>query len=120
MTAPLILLVEDNSTVRCALCAILERDGYTVLSANNGQEALKLLARSEVKLILSDLEMPRMDGRELLQTLRADPQYAHLPFVVMILYPWDVLTLRADAFLVKPLLQAADLLLTLQNLIGPH
>ena len=119
MTAPIILIVEDNPVVRCWLCETLEQEGYVTLSAGDGREALNLLETSNVGLVLSDLEMPRMDGRELLRRLRAHPKHAKLPVVLMLVYPWDALNIQSDAFLVKPFLQIADLLATLQNVIGP-
>ena len=122
MTAPIILIVEDNPEVRCWLCEVLQREGYVTLSAGDGREALNLLDTSNVGLVLSDLEMPGMDGRELLRRLRAHPKHAKLPVVLMLTYPWDALNIQSDTFLfklVKPLLQIADLLATLQNVIGP-
>ncbi|MBI4769502.1 MAG: response regulator [Chloroflexi bacterium] len=120
MTAPpKVLVVADNPTVRGGLCAMLERNGHAVLSAGDGREALNLLENSNVALVLSDLEMPGMDGRELLRALRAHPRYARLPVVLMLVYPWDALTIQADAFLVKPFLTINDLRAAFQKAIGP-
>lgn len=121
MTAPpKVLVVEDNPVVRGSLCALLERNGYAALSASDGREALNLLETADAALVLCDLEMPGMDGRELLRTLRAHPKHAKLPLVLMLTFPWDALTLQADAFLVKPFLQTADVLAALQSVIGPR
>lgn len=66
-----VLLVEDESAVRTLIARVLERDGYTILSAACGAEALALAQRSEtqIDLLLTDLVMPGMNGRELFQRL---------------------------------------------------
>jgi len=115
---PQVLVVEDNPALRFGLCDILQKEGYAVLPASNGREALTLLETSDVALVLSDLEMPWMGGRELLQALRAHPRYAQLPVVLMLTYPWDALTVRADAFLVKPFVTSVDLRAALQQALG--
>jgi len=62
-----ILLVEDDTTLNDAFSIILSKDGYEVLVAFNGQEAIEIIKDKSVDLILLDLLMPVMDGRELLQ-----------------------------------------------------
>jgi DNA-binding NtrC family response regulator len=70
-----ILLVEDDPDIRAILSRFLGRRGYAVRAAENGAEALELLGREPVDLILSDVRMPRMDGLELLQAVRQqDPE----------------------------------------------
>lgn len=66
-----ILVVEDNENLLMLMRARLEQAGYKVLPAQNGQEALEVLAERHVDLIISDLMMPRMDGFEFLESLRA-------------------------------------------------
>lgn len=115
---PKVLLVEDAPEVRFALSEKLEKEGYGVLSASDGREALSLLETSDVGVVLCDLDMPTMDGRELLRALRAHPKHAGLPVVLMLVYPWDALTIQADAFLVKPFLTSVDLRAALQRALG--
>ncbi|MDQ3223830.1 MAG: ATP-binding protein, partial [Gemmatimonadota bacterium] len=69
-----ILLVEDETAVRNSARRLLERHGYTVLEARHGMDALRLLEESgrNVDLVLTDVVMPEMDGRELVQRLRAE------------------------------------------------
>lgn len=64
---PRILVVDDEDVLREAVALMLEMNGYTILNAKNGEEALEILARSEqpVDLVLSDLHMPKMGGIEL-------------------------------------------------------
>lgn len=65
-----ILVVDDDKNTRMFLQAVLERANYTVLSAQNGEEALSVMASSHVDLIVLDIMMPKMDGYELTETLR--------------------------------------------------
>jgi len=81
--APPILVVDDSLTVRRLTQRFLERHGYQVLLAKDGQEALDVLESHHPALILSDIEMPRMDGFELLHHLRAQPQTRNLPVVMI-------------------------------------
>ncbi|HWP67494.1 MAG TPA: sigma-54 dependent transcriptional regulator [Candidatus Limnocylindria bacterium] len=70
-----ILVVEDDPDIRAILSRFLGRRGYTVKAAENGADALELLAHEPVDLILSDVRMPRMDGLELLAAVRQrDPE----------------------------------------------
>ena len=65
-----ILVVEDHQELRQLFVRVLEKNGYTALSASNGQEALKLMENSYVDLIICDIMMPVMDGYELVRTIR--------------------------------------------------
>lgn len=65
-----ILVVEDDSELRGLFCAVLTRNGYNALAAENGNDALDVLDREYVDLIISDIMMPGMDGFELTKTLR--------------------------------------------------
>lgn len=76
-----ILLVEDEPDVRLTLAAHLELEGFTVLEAGTAAEALALLAKEKVDLVLSDIRMPGMSGVELYTKLRA--QDAEVPVVLM-------------------------------------
>jgi len=78
-----ILVVDDEYAIVDALQALLEDEGYTVISASDGREALERLRETTPDLVLLDLMMPEMDGRETLRVIRADPALAHLPVVVM-------------------------------------
>lgn len=65
-----ILVVDDDQHTRMFLQAVLERANYTVLTAENGEDALRVMDRSHVDLIVLDVMMPKMDGYELTETLR--------------------------------------------------
>src|SRR5512133_1525873 len=65
------LVVDDEPRLRQALVRLMESDGFTCLEAANGADALEMLRRMPVTLVLSDLRMPQMDGVELLREVRA-------------------------------------------------
>jgi len=80
---PLVLVVDDSITVRRVTQRLLRREGYRVALAADGQQALERLREERPVLVLSDIEMPRMDGFDLLRHLRADPSTADLPVVMI-------------------------------------
>lgn len=79
-----ILLVDDSLSVRRLVGKMLERGGLSVVTANDGQEALDMLQVDQnFDAVISDLEMPRMNGYELLSAVRGRPDSANLPFLIM-------------------------------------
>jgi chemosensory pili system protein ChpA (sensor histidine kinase/response regulator) len=83
MHTPLVLVVDDSLTVRKVTQRLLAREGYRVMLAKDGQEALELLAQERPTVILSDIEMPRMDGFDLVRHIRADPKLSDLPVIMI-------------------------------------
>lgn len=80
---PLILVVDDSITMRRVLQRLLQREGYRVSLAADGKQALDSLRIEMPTLVLSDVEMPRMDGFELLQNIRASDRFRELPVVMI-------------------------------------
>jgi CheY-like chemotaxis protein len=78
-----LLVVDDETAIADALQDILSMEGYEVVTALNGHEALRLLSELKPELVLTDLMMPVMDGRELLRRMQADPKLRDIPVVVM-------------------------------------
>ncbi len=80
-----ILLAEDEASIAEMLQTVLEEEGYEVVRAENGLEALQLLAGlpQPPLLVLTDVMMPGMDGREMVKQMQADPTYKEIPVVVM-------------------------------------
>jgi CheY-like chemotaxis protein len=76
-----VLVVDDELAIAEMLCAILEGEGYDVVIASNGRDALATLARTPADLVISDIMMPFLNG--LARALRSDPAYAKLPIVLM-------------------------------------
>ena len=81
--AALVMVVDDSLTVRRVTQRLLVREGYRVVTAKDGLEALEVLAEERPVVLLSDIEMPRMDGFDLLRNVRADPRLADLPVVMI-------------------------------------
>ncbi|HUZ97182.1 MAG TPA: response regulator [Edaphobacter sp.] len=78
-----ILICDDDPGIRTIVSEHLQRQGYTVIEANSGQQALALAAENQVEAILLDLYMPGLSGWETLQHLRNTPATAHIPVVVL-------------------------------------
>jgi CheY-like chemotaxis protein len=78
-----VLLVEDDENFRPVALTALELAGFEVAEAADGMAALAWLAREQPDVIVADLEMPVLDGRELCARLRAEPAWAHIPVVVL-------------------------------------
>jgi two-component system, chemotaxis family, chemotaxis protein CheY len=74
-----ILVVDDCPTTRKLIGLYLKSKGFVVVTAENGLDALEKIAAGDINMILSDINMPYMDGIEFLKTLRSDPNYSQLP-----------------------------------------
>jgi chemosensory pili system protein ChpA (sensor histidine kinase/response regulator) len=80
---PLVLVVDDSLTVRRVTQRLLVREGYRVVLAKDGLDALERLAEERPCVLLSDIEMPRMDGFDLVRNVRGDAKLAGLPVVMI-------------------------------------
>lgn len=80
---PLVLVVDDSITVRRVTQRLLRREGYRVALATDGLQALEQLAIEKPAVVLSDIEMPRMDGFDLLRNIRADVHMKDLPVIMI-------------------------------------
>ncbi|MBS0506442.1 MAG: Hpt domain-containing protein [Proteobacteria bacterium] len=80
---PLILVVDDSITVRRVTQRLLQREGYRVALAADGLQALARLQQERPAVVLSDIEMPRMDGFDLARNIRADAVLAELPIIMI-------------------------------------
>jgi CheY-like chemotaxis protein len=78
-----ILVVDDEGSVADVLSAILTDEGYRVVTAENGREGLARVAESHPDLVLSDVMMPLLDGRELCRAIKSDPVHSAIPVVLM-------------------------------------
>jgi chemosensory pili system protein ChpA (sensor histidine kinase/response regulator) len=102
-----ILVVDDSITVRRVTQRLLQREGIQVVLANHGLEALEKLRTIQPDLILSDIEMPHMDGFDLIRSVRADPSSSDIPFIIISSRVGDkhrdiAQTLGANHYLGKP------------------
>lgn len=78
-----ILTVDDSTSIRQLVRFTLEQSGYHVIEASDGQEALGELKQNAVDLVLTDLNMPNVDGIELIRQIRADSGLKFLPIVML-------------------------------------
>lgn len=78
-----VMTVDDSATVRQVLKMALEDCDYEVVEANNGREALKKIETEKLDLLITDLNMPTMDGIELIKMVRKSPGYRFLPIIML-------------------------------------
>jgi len=102
-----ILIVEDDEDIQELIRYNLAQEGYRLIAAASGEEALRLARRQPPDLILLDLMLPKMDGLEVCRILTADPQTGHVPIVMLTAKSEeaDVVTglhLGADDYITKP------------------
>ena len=81
--APLVLVVDDSITVRRVTQRLLKREGFRVALASDGLQALERLQEEKPSVVLSDIEMPRMDGFDLARNIRGDAQLRDLPIIMI-------------------------------------
>lgn len=113
-----VLLVEDDPALRRYLEVVLQRAGYSVISAGDGLEAMKSLLAAQIDVIVTDALMPNLDGYELCRFVRNSDRLAHLPVILLsALDPRNTTdeSEQVDAFLAKPV-SPEDLLSTISNL----
>ena len=96
-----ILIVDDESSMRFLLRFILESAGYEVIEAHHGAAALERVKESRPNLVVTDLMMPVMNGRDLVGRLRADPATASIPILLISANP-NAEVVGVDAFVGKP------------------
>ena len=107
MPAPRILLLDDESHITCVLAFKLRQSGAEVFSGCNGLEGLTLTAEHMPDLVISDYQMPEMDGLEFCKTLAADDATRHIPIILLTarghrITPSDLADTSVRALLPKP------------------
>ncbi len=103
-----VLIIDDNVDYRASLLEILEFEPYTTLEAENGLIGLQIIHQYSPNLILCDVDMPVMNGIEVLRTIKADPIYAKIPFFIITGHCDEqtlktALDLGVEAYLTKPI-----------------
>jgi two-component system chemotaxis response regulator CheY len=78
-----ILTVDDSMSVRKFIALSLKSGGYRVISAVDGMDALEILPKEKVDLVITDLNMPNVDGFELVRTIRQNVTYSELPIIIL-------------------------------------
>ena len=107
-----ILIVEDEALLSSALGDKLDREGFDVIKRRNGQEGLNTALENLPDLILLDLNMPRMNGREALTEIKKDPMISSIPVIILTTSRQEediesTYALGANSFIVKPVNFAA-------------
>ena len=120
----LVLVVDDSRTVRHLVTQALEEAGFKVITAENGKQALKRIDEQRPDLIISDLDMPEMNGIDFCRTLHADPALAVIPFVIMSANSnrsmmRRLLYLGAAGYLIKPF-NLEQIVITVERLLSDH
>ncbi len=115
-----ILIVEDNIELLMLMKQLLQQR-YHVLTASNGIEALQVVSAHDIDLVVSDVMMPEMDGNELTIQLKQNPDYSHLPVILLTAKTQEEdrkesLLIGADDYITKPF-RMGDLQLRINNII---
>ena len=102
-----VLVVDDNADIRKYLSMVLEKKGYLVLTASNGEEGLYMAKQNIPDLIICDVMMPVMDGLECCRLIKADQNTSHIPVLLLTAYALDDQRIQgyqsgADAYITKP------------------
>ena len=118
---PYILVVDDDADFRDGLRLALEMKGYQVEEAANGKEALDRIEQKPPLLVLLDLQMPVMNGRELLQKLRAASDTKDIPVVIIsgFGFEWEAELMGAQGYIGKPF-EPEELERTIAALLRPR
>lgn len=118
-----VLVVDDSLTVREVECRLLKNKGYEVETAVNGIDGLNAVRAGRYDLVISDVDMPRMNGIELLKTIKSDPKLRHLPVMIVSYKSTDEdrmkgLEAGADYYLTKSSFHDTTLIDAVIDLIG--
>lgn len=118
-----VLVVDDSINTREIEKSILEAYGYSVITAEDGEEAFEKTRETLFDLIVTDVEMPRMDGFTLTKKLRGDELYRNVPIIIVTSLEKDEdkkrgITVGANAYIVKGAFDQSNLIETVRSLIG--
>ena len=117
-----ILIVDDEPNIVISLEFLLEREGYRVLIARDGQEALDTMARDKPAVVLLDVMLPKLSGYDVCQRIRQNRDWADVKVVMLTARGREVevakgLALGADAYVTKPF-STRDLLQQIRSQLG--
>lgn len=119
-----ILIADDEPDIRLVLRTRLERDGFAVLEAKDGVEAVRMAQSESPDLIVLDVMMPKMDGFEVLKRLQANPETREIPVIMLTAKAQDVDVFRGwssgvSAYLTKPF-NPLELLTFVKRIFSGH
>jgi two-component system chemotaxis response regulator CheY len=119
-----ILIVEDSSTTRALIRAVIDELGdFETVEAASGFEALKMLPQQEYDLIITDINMPDINGLELINFVRSNARYSHMPIIIVSTERSEEdkkrgMALGATAYVSKPF-KSLELQEAIQKIISP-
>jgi two-component system chemotaxis response regulator CheY len=122
MPSRVVMVVEDSPTTRSMLISAIEDMGdFTVVEAANGFEALKKLPEFPPDLLITDINMPDINGLEVVRFVKENPRYRHIPVIIVTTEGRDVdrergMKMGADRYVVKPF-RSADIQLHVRELL---
>ena len=119
-----VLIVDDEPNIVLSLQFLMKKAGFDVRTARDGEEALAEIARAAPDLVLLDVMMPKRDGFDVCQTVRANPAWQNIRIVLLTAKGRDVerekgLALGADDYVTKPF-STRDVLARIENLMPPR
>ncbi|MCL2039493.1 MAG: response regulator [Bacteroidetes bacterium] len=105
--AKTILVAEDSSSVRKFIFFALKLAGYEVITAVDGMDALEQLPKIKIDMLITDINMPNIDGIKLVKSIRENPEYINLPIIILSSLSADEdieqgLSAGANSYLIKP------------------
>lgn len=120
--AKTVMLIDDSLTLRQMLKITLRKDGYEILEAENGVDALEKVKGQKINLFICDLNMPKMNGIEFIKTVKQDKNFAYTPVIMLTTEPKE--SIKEDAkeigikiWKVKPF-DPVDIVMAVKKLIG--
>lgn len=119
-----ILIVDDDPNIVISLEFLMKREGFDVVVATDGEAALAAMEQHRPDLVLLDIMMPKKDGYEVCQQIRATPAWKHVGIIMVTAKGRDTerakgLALGADAYITKPF-STKDLAQQVKQLLGEH
>lgn len=119
-----ILLVEDNPQNRYLVTFLLEKNGYEVVSAEDGEQAVAAVEKHRPDIILMDVQLPRLDGYDATRRIKADERFRDIPLIALTAHSMrgdrgKALAAGCDDYITKPV-DAEGLLSKIHELLGDH
>ena len=122
MLKPKLLLVEDDPFMMSLMADAFSRDGFTVVFADNGEDAVKQVLQEKPDIAVMDILLPKKNGIEAIRDIRASPSGAHLPIVVVsnledASYITDAQKLGVKAYLIKANVQIPEIVAKVKEVL---
>jgi DNA-binding response OmpR family regulator len=119
-----ILIADDEPNIVVSLEFLMKREGFEVVTVTDGEAALAALASTPPDLVLLDIMLPRMNGFEVCQRIRANPEWRHVKVLMLSAKGRDTevakgMALGADAYVTKPF-STKDLVAQVRQMLGPE